>query len=46
MNLREPIINEHARQQLDELKSPLSSKDRGSKQLIALMNEDDFISIY
>lgn len=46
INLREPILNEDARNTLDELEMPLSPEDRGSKNLYKMMIEDDFLSIY
>lgn len=44
-NLREPLINDEVKQALDDMDSPLSD-DRGSKYLIPMMNEDEFLSVY
>ena len=46
VNLREPMINDEVRVALDEMNSPLSSDDRGSKNLLKMMNEDEFLKIY
>jgi len=46
VNLREPILNEDAINELENLKLPLSSDDRNSKNLYNMMLEDDFLSIY
>lgn len=46
VNLREPMLNEQAREELLQLEIPLSPEDRGSKNLYNLMIEDDFLSVY
>lgn len=45
-NLREPMLNEQAREELKQLELPLSPEDRGSKNLYKMMIEDDFLSVY
>jgi 5'-3' exonuclease len=45
-NLREPMLNEQAREELKQLEIPLSPEDRGSKNLYNMMIEDDFLSVY
>jgi 5'-3' exonuclease len=46
VNLREPMINDEVRTELDNIDSPLSFDDRGSKNLIKMMKEDEFLSVY
>jgi 5'-3' exonuclease len=46
VNLREPFLNTEAREELEQLKMPLNPTDRGSKNLIKMMNEDEFLTIY
>lgn len=46
INLREPILNETARNELFNLEQPLSPKGRSSKNLLKFMEEDGFLSIY
>jgi len=46
VNLREPMLNEQAEEELLQLEIPLSPEDRGSKNLYNLMIEDDFLSVY
>lgn len=46
MNLKEPIINQEAIEELEQLNMPLSPDGRGSKQLYNLMQEDGFLSVY
>jgi 5'-3' exonuclease len=46
VNLREPFLNEQAREELEQLKMPLNPTDRGSKNLIKMMTEDEFLTIY
>lgn len=46
INLKEPILNEQAIEELEQLGMPLSPEGRGSKNLIKLMNEDGFLSVY
>jgi len=45
-NLREPMLNEQAREELLQLDVPLSPEGRGSKNLYNMMIEDDFLSVY
>ncbi len=45
-NLREPMLNEQASEELLQLEIPLSPEDRGSKNLYNMMIEDDFLSVY
>lgn len=44
VNLREPILNDEAREELENLCSPLDIENRGSKNLLVMMNEDGFLS--
>jgi len=46
VNLREPMLNEQAREELKQLEIPLSPDGRGSNNLLKMMNEDDFLSVY
>jgi 5'-3' exonuclease len=46
VNLREPLINDEVNVELDNIDSPLSFDDRGSKNLIKMMKEDEFLTIY
>jgi 5'-3' exonuclease len=46
VNLREPMLNEEAREELKQLEMPLSLTNRGSKNLYRMMNEDEFLTIY
>lgn len=46
MNLSEPMLNEQAIEELKQLELPLSPTDRGSKNLLQMMNEDEFLTIY
>lgn len=46
VNLREPLLNESALEELEQLEIPLSSEDRGSTNLYRMMREDDFLSVY
>jgi 5'-3' exonuclease len=46
VNLRQPMLNEQAREELLQLEVPLSPEGRGSKNLYNMMIEDDFLSIY
>jgi 5'-3' exonuclease len=46
INLREPFLNEEAEEQLEQLDLPLSPDGRGSKNLLKMMLEDDFLSVY
>jgi len=46
VNLREPMLNDIAIEALQQLNMPLSPTNRGSKNLIKLMNEDEFLQIY
>lgn len=45
-NLSEPFLNENAREELEQLKMPLSPEDRGSKNLMKMMMEDEFLTVY
>lgn len=44
VNLREPMLNEEALERLGDLDGVLDPNDRGSKNLLALMNEDGFLN--
>lgn len=46
VNLREPILNDKAIEELKQLEIPLSDEDRNSNNLSKLMNEDEFLSVY
>lgn len=46
INLRQPMLNEEAIEELGQLESPLSPEGRGSKFLYGMMVEDDFLSVY
>jgi 5'-3' exonuclease len=46
VNLRKPFLNDEAREELEQLRMPLNPTDRGSKNLIRMMNEDEFLTIY
>jgi len=46
VNLKEPMLNELAIDELNQLEMPLSPENRGSKNLFKMMQEDGFLSIY
>jgi hypothetical protein len=46
MNLRNPFLNEQALDELEQLAMPLSADERGSKFLIKMMNDDEFLTVY
>jgi 5'-3' exonuclease len=46
VNLREPMLNETAIEELKQLEVPLSPEDRGSKNLYNMMIEDEFLLVY
>jgi len=46
INLKEPMLNDEAREELAQLEMPLSPENRGSKNLTRMMMEDDFLSVY
>ncbi len=46
VNLREPMLNEQAEEELLQLEAPLSPENRGSKNLINMMLEDEFLTVY
>jgi len=46
VNLREPMLNEQAEDELKQLEMPLSPENRGSKNLFKMMQEDEFLQIY
>jgi len=46
VNLREPMLNEEADEELCQLEIPLSPEGRGSKYLYKMMIEDEFLSVY
>jgi DNA polymerase-1 len=46
INLKNPFLNETALEELEQLEMPLSPEGRGSKNLLKMMNEDEFLSIY
>ena len=46
INLHDPILNEEAIEELEQLTMPLSPEGRSSKNLLKMMKEDDFFKIY
>ena len=46
VNLREPMLNEQAEEELLQLDAPLLPDDRGSKNLADMMRADEFLTIY
>ena len=46
VNLREPMLNENAEKELFLLEQPLSPEGRGHVNLLKMMNEDQFLSVY
>ena len=46
VNLRQPMLNEQAIEELQQLEVPLGDDDRGSKNLYKLMLEDEFLTVY
>ena len=46
VNLRAPLLNEQALEELDQLEMPLSPTNRGSSNLLKLMDYDGFLSSY
>ena len=46
INLRKPFLNEQVIDELDNLNYPLDEENRGSKQLLKMMNEDEFLMAY
>jgi DNA polymerase-1 len=46
VNLHEPLLNDEAIEELEQLEAPLDDTDRGSKNLIKMMNEDQFFYKY
>ena len=46
VNLREPMLDENAEEEMLILEQPLSPENRGSKNLYNMMIEDDFLSVY
>ncbi len=46
INLGTQMLNEEAEDELLQLDMPLSPDDRGSQNLLKMMKEDDFLSVY
>jgi hypothetical protein len=46
VNLREPFLNDEAREALLELEAPLDPVNRGSVNLTKMMMEDEFLTVY
>lgn len=46
VNLREPMLDENAEEEMLILEEPLSPENRGSKNLYNMMIEDDFLNVY
>lgn len=45
-NLRDPYLNEQAIEELKQLDMPLSPEGRGHKNLLKMMREDEFLTVY
>ena len=45
-NLRQPMLNEQAEEELLQLEMPLSPEGRGSQNLYKMMIEDEFLKVY
>jgi len=46
VNLRQPMLNKNAVEELKQLEIPLSDEDRESKNLYNMMLEDEFLLVY
>jgi 5'-3' exonuclease len=46
INLSTQMLNESAEDELIQLDMPLNPDDRGSQNLLKMMKEDDFLSVY
>ncbi len=46
VNLREPMLNDEAVEELEQLEIPLSDEDRNSANLYKMMVSDEFLTIY
>lgn len=46
INLKEPMLNENAENELFNLEQPLSPENREAKNLNAMMKEDGFLTVY
>ncbi len=46
INLKKPMLNQEAIDELEQLDMPLSPEGRGSKNLYRMMIEDEFLTIY
>ena len=46
INLSTQMLNEQAEEELLQIDMPLNPEDRGSQNLIKMMKEDDFLSVY
>ena len=46
INLKEPFLNEEAREELEQLAMPLDDRGRGPKNLHKMMLEDEFLFVY
>jgi len=46
VNLREPMLNAEAVEELQQLEIPLSDEDRGNTNLHKMMIEDEFLTVY
>jgi 5'-3' exonuclease len=46
MDLKKPMMSQQAIEEYETLYYPLSSEDRGSKNLLPMMNEDGFLDIF
>lgn len=46
INLKEPFLNEQAKEELEQLSMPLSDEDRNSNNLYKMMVEDEFLTVY
>lgn len=46
INLKQPFLNDQAREELEQLSIPLSDEDRGAKNLYKMIVEDGFLDVY
>ena len=46
INLKKPFLNEQAIEELDNFNYPLDEENRGSKFLLKMMNEDEFLTVF
>ncbi len=46
VNLRQPLLTDQAREALKDLDASLTMGDRGSRNLLPMMTEDEFLTVY